>query len=87
MPVQFLLRSRELSWPERILAGILTVLVVVAGFFFGIVILGLAAAAAAGLAVRFWWLRRKLRGQAAASGSDIIEGEYRVVRHVRRDEE
>ncbi|MGD8310607.1 MAG: hypothetical protein PVG98_14315, partial [Chromatiales bacterium] len=50
-----------LGWPERILAGIFAVLVVLLGLAFGAVILGLGAALGLGLAARVWWLSRQVR--------------------------
>ena len=57
----------------------------VVGFFVFVAILGLVLFAAVVLAVRIWWLRRKLR---QANAEQVLEGEYIVVRErVQRDEQ
>jgi hypothetical protein len=76
-------REISLGWPERLLAGVAAVLLVLLGLAFGVVLLGLAAIAAAALAGRIWWLRRKLRSEKARGEGELIEAEYRVVERRR----
>jgi uncharacterized iron-regulated membrane protein len=74
---------------SRILAGLLAVLAVVGAFFFGLVVLALAVGlgllAWLALALRMWWLRRRLGGRSAAGAGpgvredDAIEADYEVV--------
>ena len=68
------------GWPERILAGIFAVLLVMLGLAFGALVLGLGLVAGLGLAARIWWLRRRLRreGQLRHPAA-LIEGEFRVL--------
>lgn len=59
----------------------------VVGFFFFAAFLALFTLVVLAVAVRFWWLRRKLRRHAASHASaarkpgrsDVLEGEYVVV--------
>jgi hypothetical protein len=78
-----ILNRPQASLPERIVFFALGLIVLVAAFFF----IGIALVAGAILAgvilLRFWWLKRKLRG-AAQDG--VVEGEYRVVETAITDE-
>jgi hypothetical protein len=67
------------GWPERILGGILLVLVILLGLTFGLILLGLGVAVGLVVAARLWWLRRRLLRNAKQQDIDIIEGEYRVL--------
>jgi hypothetical protein len=71
----------------RIALGVLAGLLAVAAFFVGaflfFILLGVFALAAFTLAVRLWFLRRKLAKARRESG--VIEGEYSVLRDRRRD--
>ena len=93
MQNRILIGDIPLGWPERILAGVVAVLLLLLGLAFGAVILGLGVVAGLGLAARIWWLRRRLRRQGArpSSSSVVVEGEYRVLERdsvqVRRDTE
>ena len=53
------------------------VVAAVIGFFVFAIVLGLVLIAGAGILLRLWWLRRKMR---KAASSQVLEGEYRVVR-------
>jgi len=82
---------------SRILASLLAVLAVVGALFFGLVVLALAVGlgllAWLGLALRMWWLRRRLSGSSAKGSAeagprtaapggredDVIEADYEVV--------
>ena len=55
------------------------VLVIFLGLAFGLVLLGVIVAVGLVLAVRIWWLRRRLRREGARGGATIVEGEYRVL--------
>ncbi len=81
MQNRILISGIRLGWPERILAGVLAVLLVLLGLAFGALILGLGVVAGLALATRIWWLRRRLRRQGAgpSSGSAVVEGEYQVL--------
>ena len=79
MPRRVVINGIPLGWPERILAGVVAVLVIVLGLAFGLVILGLVVAAGLVLAVRIWWLRRRLRRAGGHGGATVVEGEYRVL--------
>jgi uncharacterized iron-regulated membrane protein len=88
---------------SRILASLLAALALVGAFFFGLVVIALAAGLGAlawlFLALRMWWLRRRLDrgnppagrngakqpGAAHAPGGNVIEADYEVVS--RREDE
>lgn len=80
------INGRALGWTERIVAGVLAVLLLILGLAFGTVILGLVVIVGLAFAARIWWVRRQLLRQHSKHQSDVsvIEGEYRVL---RRDEE
>jgi hypothetical protein len=65
-----------------ILAGFLLIVAVLMGAVLLAVVFGFALIAASVLALRVWWLRRKL-ARTTPQGTAIIETEYRVV-HERR---
>lgn len=73
---------------SRILAAVVSVIVLIASFFVGAVValvaLGLVVIGWLAFAVRWWQLKRQQR-KAAADRPDTIEGEYRVV-HKSEDE-
>ena len=74
-----------ISWPERILAGVIAILLLFLGLAFGAVILSLAVLTGLGFAARLWWLRRRLLRTAPRSDETVIEGEYRVIRQRTAD--
>ena len=71
-----------------VIAGVLVIGVsIVLGFFAFIALSAIVLVSAAVIGIRVWWLNRKLRAGGAESSdgraqgpSDVIEGEYRVVR-------
>ena len=68
------------GWPERILAGVFTVLLVLLGLAFGALVLGLSLAAGLGLATRIWWLRRRLRREGRLRPPPVVvDGDYQVL--------
>jgi hypothetical protein len=67
------------------------ILLAILGIFFFTAFFALFAVAAAGLALRLWWLRRKLREslerQVPARETRISEGEYDTIEDVEIIEE
>ena len=59
MQRRILIGQSPLAWPQRILAIIVAVFLLLLGLALGTVVLGLALAAGLGLAARIWWLRRR----------------------------
>lgn len=81
MQQRVIIRNIPFGWPERILAGVFAVLLVMLGLAFGALVLGLGLAAGLGMAVRLWWLRRRLRREGKLpQPAAVIEGEYRVLK-------
>jgi predicted membrane metal-binding protein len=66
----------------RVCFGALGLVVLVAAFFFVGLALATGAVFAAILALRWWWLRRKL---ARELRTGTVEGEYRVIEAVVSD--
>ena len=68
-----------------ILVGLALIVAVLFGAVLLAVIFGVAMVAAIGIALRVWWLRRKL-ARAQPPGGAVIEAEYRIVRQRDADE-
>ena len=69
--------GRTGGWLQRAMFATLGLLVLVAGFFFLTVALVAGAILALVIAIRVWWVMRRLRAQARAASP--LEGEYTVV--------
>jgi L-lactate permease len=73
---------------SRIIAAILSILVLIASFFVGAVValvaLGLIVIGWLAFAIRWWQLKRQARSSGTTQ-SETIEGEYRVV-HKHEDD-
>ncbi len=75
------------SWLSYLIMLPFVVGAVVVGFFFFTALLALFSVIVSLVALRFWWLRRKLRRQAAGQGpaprsgrdGGALEGEYIVI--------
>ena len=63
------------TWMGRLIAAIVVASLAVAGLFFLAFALVAAAVLASIVAVRIWWLLRKLRTQR---DKDVIEGSYSI---------
>jgi hypothetical protein len=75
--LQFAARSR--SWSQRVLLTLLGAALVMFAFFFITVALIAGSVLAAGIALRWWWIVRRLR--AAQKASAPLDGEYTVLEH------
>jgi predicted lipid-binding transport protein (Tim44 family) len=71
------------GWLQRVLAALAAALLIGLGFMFGLVALGLALLLGLVVALRLWWLRRRLRRMAQSRQGNVIEAEYRVVERER----
>lgn len=63
-----------------ILVGLALIVAVLMGAVILAAVFGLAMVAAIVIALRVWWLRRKLRRSGSRSGGALIEAEYEVLR-------
>lgn len=70
-------QGRSGGWLQRALLAVIGAVLVIAAFFFLTVALVAGAFLALGVAVRWWWIMRRLRAEAKASAA--LEGEYTVV--------
>lgn len=61
------------SWGDKLLLGLMSVLLVVAAFFAGLLVLAAIAAMALVMGVKLWWVKRQ-------RSADIIDAEYQVLR-------
>lgn len=68
---------RSGSWLQRIALALTAATLALIAFFFVTVALAAGALLAGVIAVRWWWLTRRLRAARNATGP--IEGEYRVI--------
>lgn len=65
------------SWVGRAVLAVVGIVIAVGAFFFLTIALIAGAILAAAIALRFWWVMRRVRKTVAASGP--LEGEYTVV--------
>jgi hypothetical protein len=69
--------SRTGAWLTRAVLAVLGVVLAVVAFFFITAALVAGAFIALGIALRWWWVMRRLR--AAAKASAPLEGEFRIL--------
>jgi hypothetical protein len=67
---------RAVSWPARLLYGVLLAVALVAGFFFLTIALVAGAIVASVILARLWWISRALRRSREQAE---IEGEFAVI--------
>ena len=70
------LMPRALSWPARVLYGLLFTAVLVVGFFFLTIALAAGAIVALVILARLWWVARAVR---RTPEHEEIEGEFAVI--------
>lgn len=73
--------NRPPAWLAWLLAIPALALAALFGLFVFLAVLGLALVIALYFGVRLWWLKRRMR---RTGGTQVIEGEYVVVREERR---
>jgi len=71
------------SWLQQLALTIVAVVIMVVAFFFVTVALIAGALLAIGVALRWWWVVRRLRKASANSGP--LEGEYVVIERADGD--
>jgi hypothetical protein len=76
-------RVRRLTWLQRAALAIFAVSAAIIAFFFITIALVCGALLALVIAVRWWWVMRRVRAARKASGP--LEGEYVVVERSDRD--
>ena len=76
-------KMRGRSWLQQAVLAIVGVAVIVVAFFFVTVALIAGALLAIGIALRWWWVVRRLRKASANSGP--LEGEYVVIERADND--
>jgi Flp pilus assembly protein TadB len=69
--------SRGRHWLRTAAFALVGISLAVVAFFFIAVALVVGACLALGIAVRWWWVMRRLRAQARTAGP--LEGEYAVI--------
>jgi hypothetical protein len=87
IPEEEIVRVAPVGWAGRWALYLVLIpvfiLLAILGIFFFTAFFALFAVAAAGLALRLWWLRRKLResldGRIPAGERGVSEGEYVVI--------
>ncbi len=70
------------NWLQRIAVFLLAATIAVLVFLFLTIALAVGALLAAVIAVRWWWLARKLH---SSPGQGTFEGEYVVIEHAREE--
>ena len=78
-------KMRSRSWLQQVALTVVGVAVIVVAFFFVTVALIAGALLAIGIALRWWWVVRRLRKASAHSGP--LEGEYVVIERADSDSE
>lgn len=66
-------RTLLFDWPDKLLIGVMTVLLFVAGFFASLLALAVGCAMALTVGVKLWWIKRQ-------HSKAIIDAEYQVLR-------
>jgi hypothetical protein len=87
VPEEEIVRVAPVGWAGRWALYVVLIpvfiLLAILGIFFFTAFFALFAVAAAGLALRLWWLRRKLResveGRVPSTERGVSEGEYVVI--------
>jgi predicted lipid-binding transport protein (Tim44 family) len=69
------------GWLQRAGVALFAITVIVLGFFFLTIALVVGSLLAAVIAVRFWWMMRKIRSAQQANAP--LEGEYTVTEQHR----
>ena len=76
-------RSHGRAWLQKAIIVAVGLSLAFVAFFFIAVALVVGACLALGLAVRWWWVMRRLRAEHKAAGP--LEGEYAVIEERRDD--
>ena len=76
-------KIRSRSWLQQAALTVVGLTVIVVAFFFITVALIAGALLAIGIALRWWWVVRRLRKTSAKSGP--LEGEYVVIERADSD--
>lgn len=71
---------RRTNWLDRALIGAAAVVLLVLGFLAFIVLAAVLSVAALVLALRWWWISRKLRDE-----EPLLEGDYQVLPRSQRE--
>jgi len=76
-------KMRSRSWLQQVALTVVGVAVIVVALFFVTVALIAGALLAIGIALRWWWVVRRLRKANAKAGP--LEGEYVVIERAESD--
>jgi predicted PurR-regulated permease PerM len=76
-------KMRSRSWLQQLALTVVGVAVIVVAFFFVTVALIVGVLLAIGIALRWWWVVRRLR--KASANSESLEGEYVVIERADSD--
>ena len=70
-------QNRGRTWLQRVALAVLGLSAIAIAFFFITIALFAGALLALGIAVRFWWVMRRIRAARKAAGP--LEGEFAVI--------
>jgi hypothetical protein len=76
-------RARGKAWLQKTIIVVLGISLAVVAFFFIAIALVAGACLALGVAVRWWWVMRRLSAAHKAAGP--LEGQYAVIEESRDD--